>query len=43
MITSRAIDKHKQEAKRIGVNEYMTKSYDEDNLLAMVNSLSNTV
>ena len=43
MITSRATDKHKKEAKRIGVNEYMTKPYDEDNLLAMVNSLSNTV
>ena len=43
MITSRATDKHKKEAKRIGVNEYMTKPYDEDNLLAMVNSLSNNV
>ncbi len=43
MITSRATDKHKQEAKRIGVNEYMTKPYDEDKLLMMVNSLSNTV
>ena len=37
MITSRATDKHKQEAKRIGVTEYMTKPYDEDLLLNMVN------
>ncbi len=43
MITSRATDKHKQEAKRIGVNEYITKPYDEDLLLSLVNSLSNTV
>ncbi len=37
MITSRATDKHKQEAIRIGVTEYMTKPYDEDLLLSMVN------
>ena len=37
MVTSRATDKHKQEAKRIGVTEYMTKPYDEDLLLSMVN------
>ncbi len=43
MITSRATDKHKQEAMRMGVNEYMTKPYDEDQLLTLVNSLSNTV
>ncbi len=37
MITSRATDKHKNEAKRIGVTEYMTKPYDEDLLLSIVN------
>ncbi len=39
MITSRATDKHKKEAMRIGVNEYIIKPYDEDLLLEVVNKL----
>ncbi len=39
MITSRATDKHKQEAQRIGVTEYMTKPYDEDLLLNIINKI----
>ncbi|QMU62085.1 MAG: response regulator [Gammaproteobacteria bacterium] len=42
MITSRATDKHKKEAHRIGVTEYMTKPYDEDILLNIINKLSIT-
>ena len=42
MITSRATDKHKQEAQRIGVTEYMTKPYDEDMLLNIINTLGVT-
>jgi len=40
MITSRATKKHKEEALRIGVTEYMTKPYDEDALLNHVNTLN---
>ncbi len=43
MITSRSTDKHKQEALKIGVSEYMTKPFDEDKLLNLVNSFSITV
>ena len=39
MITSRATDNHKKEAQRIGVTEYMTKPYDEDLLLNVINKL----
>ena len=39
MITSRATDKHKTEAQRIGVTEYMTKPYDEDLLLNIINKI----
>ena len=38
MITSRATDKHRKEAHRIGVTEYMTKPYDEDELLSLINT-----
>lgn len=40
MITSRTTEKHRQEAKSIGVNEYLTKPYVEDLLLEKVQSLS---
>ncbi len=43
MITSRATDKHKKEAQRIGVSEYMTKPYDEDQLLNYINKLTVSV
>ncbi|QJR13259.1 Hpt domain-containing protein [Usitatibacter palustris] len=36
MITSRSADKHKNHAFEIGVNEYMGKPYQEDQLLALV-------
>jgi len=40
MITSRATDKHKQEAINRGVNEYLTKPYDEDKLFSVIDSLN---
>lgn len=43
MITSRATDKHKKEALRIGVTEYMTKPYDEDILLNLINKMSMSI
>jgi len=39
MITSRAGDKHRDKALALGVNEYMTKPYQEDELFARINSL----
>jgi chemosensory pili system protein ChpA (sensor histidine kinase/response regulator) len=36
MITSRTADKHRNHAIEIGVNEYMGKPYQEDQLLALV-------
>jgi chemosensory pili system protein ChpA (sensor histidine kinase/response regulator) len=36
MITSRTADKHRNHALDIGVNEYMGKPYQEDQLLALV-------
>ena len=39
MITSRSTDKHKKEAERIGVTAYITKPFDEDQLLSLINSL----
>jgi DNA-binding response OmpR family regulator len=36
MITSRTADKHRQHAEEIGVNHYMGKPYDEDELLARI-------
>ena len=40
MLTSRTTEKHRQEAKSIGVNEYLTKPFVEDTLLEKVQSLS---
>ena len=39
MITSRAGDKHRDKAFTLGVNEYMTKPYQEDELFAKISSL----
>ncbi|KZZ46283.1 hypothetical protein A3759_06880 [Thalassolituus sp. HI0120] len=39
MITSRTGDKHRERALSIGVNEYMGKPFQEDNLLAAMNRL----
>jgi chemosensory pili system protein ChpA (sensor histidine kinase/response regulator) len=36
MITSRTADKHKNHALELGVNEYMGKPYQEDQLLALI-------
>ena len=40
MITSRTTEKHRQEAKAIGVNEYLSKPYQEDLLLEKVQQLA---
>jgi chemosensory pili system protein ChpA (sensor histidine kinase/response regulator) len=39
MITSRAGDKHRDKAFALGVNEYMTKPYQEEELVTRINSL----
>jgi chemosensory pili system protein ChpA (sensor histidine kinase/response regulator) len=39
MITSRAGEKHRDKAFALGVNEYMTKPYQEDELFKRINSL----
>jgi chemosensory pili system protein ChpA (sensor histidine kinase/response regulator) len=39
MITSRAGEKHRDKAFALGVNEYMTKPYQEEELFARINSL----
>jgi chemosensory pili system protein ChpA (sensor histidine kinase/response regulator) len=38
MITSRSADKHRQHAQELGVNHYLGKPYDEEELLAIVAS-----
>ena len=43
MITSRATDKHKKEATRVGVTEYMTKPFDEDKLLHLLKKVSTVI
>ncbi len=39
MITSRSAKKHRTQAERAGVNEYITKPFSEDNLLDVVSSI----
>jgi chemosensory pili system protein ChpA (sensor histidine kinase/response regulator) len=39
MITSRAGEKHRDKALALGVNEYMTKPYQEDELFARISAL----
>jgi chemosensory pili system protein ChpA (sensor histidine kinase/response regulator) len=36
MITSRIADKHRNYAMEIGVNNYLGKPYDEDELLGLI-------
>src|SRR5207237_9310141 len=38
MMTSRTADKHRNHALELGVNEYMGKPYQEDQLLALIKS-----
>jgi chemosensory pili system protein ChpA (sensor histidine kinase/response regulator) len=39
MITSRTGDKHRQRAMEIGVNQYMGKPYQEEQLLEAIDGL----
>lgn len=39
MITSRSTEKHRREAKAMGVNVYLTKPFAEDELLGHINSV----
>jgi chemosensory pili system protein ChpA (sensor histidine kinase/response regulator) len=39
MITSRASDKHRQKAISLGVSEYLTKPYDDANLVEIIKNL----
>ena len=39
MITSRTGEKHRQRASEIGVDEYMGKPYQEEELLANIKSI----
>lgn len=43
MITSRTADKHRQHAEELGVNAYMGKPYQEDELLEEINRLAGLV
>ncbi|MCB1808280.1 MAG: response regulator, partial [Candidatus Competibacteraceae bacterium] len=38
MITSRTMQKHRQQAAEAGANGYVTKPFDEDELLASIRS-----
>lgn len=38
MITSRTMQKHRHQAEKAGVNNYMTKPFSEDDLLAAMES-----
>ncbi|WP_317931435.1 Hpt domain-containing protein [Halioxenophilus sp. WMMB6] len=42
MITSRTGSKHRERAYELGVNNYLGKPYQEDELLASINALTNT-
>ena len=42
MITSRTGDKHRERALKIGVNEYMGKPYQEQELISNIQKLTNT-
>jgi chemosensory pili system protein ChpA (sensor histidine kinase/response regulator) len=39
MITSRTAEKHRSHAQQIGVNAYLGKPYEEEQLLAEMNAL----
>ncbi|HFU76481.1 MAG TPA: response regulator, partial [Arcobacter sp.] len=36
MITSRTTEKHREQAKLVGIDHYFTKPYDDNNLLEMI-------
>ena len=38
MITSKSTEKHRKEAERLGITAYITKPYDEDELLELIDS-----
>ena len=38
IITSKSTEKHRKEAQRLGVSAYITKPYDEDELLTLIDS-----
>ena len=40
MITSKSTEKNRIEAARLGVNAYVTKPYDEDELLTLINTFN---
>ena len=40
MITSRTADKHRNRAMELGVNEYMGKPYQEEQLLVMIRNFT---
>ena len=40
IITSKSTQKHRKEAKRLGANAYITKPYDEEELLTLINSFN---
>ena len=42
MITSKSTEKHRKEARRLGVSAYITKPYNEDVLLELINSFKVT-
>jgi chemosensory pili system protein ChpA (sensor histidine kinase/response regulator) len=42
MITSRTADKHRNRAMELGVNEYMGKPYQEEQLLVLIRNLTKT-
>jgi len=37
MVTSRATDKHRQQAKNAGVNVYLTKPFSENEIMDQIN------
>ena len=41
MITSRTMAKHKEQAKKVGVNEYITKPFSEDDLISKIGEALN--
>ncbi len=41
MLTSRSSEKHQQKAKELGVRHYMTKPYQEEAFIRMLESIQN--
>lgn len=40
MLTSRASDKHRRKAEELGVNHYLTKPFQEDDFIAVLQSFA---